>query len=69
MNEVQTKLAELQSKGWTLVAIAYELGMTPNGVEKWKAGDRRPANPKPTFLILDQLLKRKRVPKKRRMAT
>lgn len=38
MNEAQTKIAELQEKGWTLAALADELGVTVNAVEKWKAG-------------------------------
>ena len=66
MNDVQTKIAELQEKGWTLAALADELGVTVNAVEKWKAGDRQPSNAKAILMLLEQLLKRKRVPKKRR---
>ena len=68
MNEIQTKIAQLEGKGWTLAALADELDMTPNAIEKWKAGDRYPSNTKAIFLLLDQLAKRKRVPKKRRYA-
>ncbi|MFC1974656.1 helix-turn-helix domain-containing protein [Chloroflexota bacterium] len=68
MNEVQTKIAELQVKGWTLAALADELGITVNAVEKWKAGDRQPANSKAILVMLDQIAKRKRIPKKRRYA-
>ena len=66
MNEVQTKIAELQEKGWTLAALADELGVTVNAVEKWKAGDRQPSNSKAILTLLDQIAKRKRIPKKRR---
>ena len=63
---MQAKIAEFQNRGWTLPAIADELGVTPNAVEKWKAGDRQPSNLKITLSFLDQLAKRKRIPKKRR---
>ena len=66
MNDVQEKLAELQGKGWTLAAIADELEITVSAVEKWKAGSRYPDTPKPVMVVLDSLLRRKRIPKKRR---
>ena len=66
MNEIQIKIAELQQKGWTLAALADELGVTVNAVEKWKAGDRQPSNAKAVLTLLNQLDKRKRIPKKRR---
>ncbi|MFC2008393.1 helix-turn-helix domain-containing protein [Chloroflexota bacterium] len=64
MNEVQAKIAELQQKGWTVAALADELGVTVNAVEKWKAGDRYPQNAKAVLIVLGQLTKRKRIPKK-----
>ena len=66
MNKIQTKLAELQEKGWTLAAIADELEVTVNAVEKWKAGDRHPRNAKAVLMLLDQLMNKKRIPKQRR---
>lgn len=66
MNEVQTKIAELQDKGWTLAALADEVGVTTNAVEKWKAGDRNPSNLKAILLLLDNLMNKKRIPKRRR---
>ena len=66
MNDVQTKIAELEGKGWTLRALADELGVTPNAVEKWKAGDRYPANSKAILALMDEISKRRRIPKKRR---
>ena len=56
MNEIQTRIAELQEKGWTLAALADELEVTPNAVEKWKAGDRNPSNAKAILLLLDQII-------------
>ena len=66
MTEVQAKLAELQEKGWTLAAIADELGVAHNTVEKWKAGDRAPRGQKMVMASLDNLLRWRSVPKKRR---
>ncbi len=66
MNDVQIKINELQEKGWTLAALADELEVTVNAVEKWKAGDRYPSNAKAVLTLLDQLLERKRIPKQRR---
>lgn len=66
MTEVQNKLAQLKEKGWTWAAIATEFGITPNAVEKWNAEQRKPS--KADLLFLEQLLKRKRIPKKRRYA-
>lgn len=68
MNDIQTRIAQLEEKGWTLAALADELDITSNAVEKWKAGDRHPSNTKATLLLLDQLARRRRVPKKRRYA-
>ncbi len=65
-NEIQTKIAELQEKKWTLASIADELEITVNAVEKWKAGNRQPRNAKAVIMLLDQLLNKKRVPKQRR---
>ncbi|MBL7209799.1 MAG: helix-turn-helix transcriptional regulator [Dehalococcoidia bacterium] len=66
MSEVQDRITELQEKGWTLAALADELGVTVNAVQKWKAGDRNPSNDKAVLVLLGQLAKRKRIPKKRR---
>ena len=66
MNEVQQRIGDLQEKGWTLAALAHELGLTVNAVEKWKAGQRYPANAKPVLVMLGQLANRRRIPKRRR---
>jgi len=66
MNEtVQAKLAELKEKGWTLASISRELELSSVTVESWNTGIRSPANPKSVLESLNQLLKRKRIPKKK----
>ena len=66
MNAIQERLADLEGKGWSLVAIADELGVSYNAAQKWKAADRYPSNAKAVLQSLDALRKRKRIPKKRR---
>lgn len=66
MNEIQKRIASLEQKGWTLAALADEIGVTKNAVEKWKAGDRQPTNPKALFALMDEIANRKRIPKKKR---
>jgi len=65
-NEIQLRIAQLVEKGWTLAAIADELGVTSDTVELWKAGKRNPTNAKAVLLMLDKVLRRKRIPKKKR---
>src|SRR6266850_248094 len=68
MNDIQEKLVQLQEKGWTLAALADELDVTVNAVEKWKAGDRYPSKAKLVLNALDGLARRRRIPKQRRYA-
>lgn len=63
--DVQAKLAELKEKGWTLANIARALELSPVTVESWNTGIRSPANQKSVLESLDQLLKRRRIPKKK----
>ncbi len=69
-NPIQIKLAILQQpkngKKWTLAALADELGLKVNTLEKWKAGQRKPANEKAVLEMLDRIEKIKRIPKERR---
>jgi transcriptional regulator len=67
-NEIQVRISQLAEKGWTLAAIAGELGVTPLTVGLWKAGKRNPTNVKSVLLMLDKILEKKRIPKKRRYA-
>jgi len=66
--EIQSIITQLTEKGWTLAAIADELGVTSDTVELWRAGKRNPTNAKGILLMLDKVLKKKRIPKKRRYA-
>ena len=66
MNDVQKVLVELRGKGWTLAAIADEIEVHRETVVSWDAGRHSPANAKVVVLALENLLRRQRVPKKRR---
>ena len=66
MNEIQERIEALQGKGWTAAAIADELGVTRDGLAKWKTGDRYPSNAKGVFAILDGLAQHEHPPPKRR---
>ena len=68
LNAVQTLITQLEEKGWTIVAIAdsEELKTHRNTVGMWKAGARYPRPDKPVLDALDRLLKRNRIPKKKR---
>ena len=68
MNDVQQRLEQLKDKGWTLAAISDEVGVSTRAVDYWQQGTRYPENAKMVLLGLDGLLKRKRVPKRRRYA-
>jgi transcriptional regulator with XRE-family HTH domain len=68
MSYVQAQIGQLQEKGWTLAAIADEVGVTVNAVEKWKAGDRSPRSEKAVLALLDKLSHRRRIPKQKRYA-
>jgi transcriptional regulator with XRE-family HTH domain len=67
MNEFQVLLAELRAKGWTLAAIADELGITRNAVDAWRSGARFPSNAVAVKRELERLLNRKRIPRRRRI--
>jgi lambda repressor-like predicted transcriptional regulator len=68
LNVVQTILAQLEEKGWTLVAIAdsEELKVHRNTVGEWKAGTKYPKLDAPVIDALNRLLKKNRIPKKKR---
>ena len=68
INEIQLRITQLVEKGWTLAAIADELGVTSDTVELWRAGKRNPTNAKAVLLMLDKVLKKKRIPKQKRYA-
>ena len=63
--EVQIKITQLREKGWTLINIGRALSQSSVTIEAWNAGTRSPANLQSVLTSLDQLAKRKRIPKKR----
>ena len=65
MNDAQEKLAELSIAGWSMAAVADELGVHHNTVLRWRSGTRNPENIRPILIVMDSLLK-KRPPKLKR---
>ena len=51
-----------------MAAIADEMGVHWFTAQRWKDGRQYPDTPKPVLAALDALLKRKRIPKRRRYA-
>ena len=66
MSEVQDVLQRLKENGWTLAAIADEVGVHYNTVQRWDGGTRVPANSRAVVHELERLLMRRRVPKRKR---
>jgi orotate phosphoribosyltransferase-like protein len=66
MNEVQDLITQLREKGWTVAAIADELQVNYDTVARWQKGTRSPANEAAVRVFLDQLMRRRRIPKQRR---
>ena len=69
MNEVQQQLQTLCERGWSIPAIARAIGMSDSAVEKWRAGNRTPRAQKLLSAALADLLRRKRIPKRRAATT
>jgi hypothetical protein len=59
-------IAQLREKGWTLASIADELKVDHDTVYRWQRGLRSPANPVGVVSVLNGLLQRRRIPKRRR---
>ena len=68
MTDIQEKIAELRTKGWTLSAISDELEVHRETVYGWSSGKFYPDHAKLVLMGLDGLLERKRIPKRRRYA-
>ncbi len=68
MNDVQQRVEELRSRGWTDAAIADEIDYSRVSILRWRSGDQYPDHPSPILAALDGLLRRKRIPKQRRYA-
>lgn len=68
MEQIKCAIRALSAKGWTLAAIADEVGVTSQTIENWNAGKRNASNPKGVLVILEALLRKKQIPKQRRYA-
>ena len=66
MNDIQERITQLQAKGWTLAAIADDVGVHWFTAQRWANGEQYPNTPKPVLMVLDGLIRRKRIPKRRR---
>jgi len=68
LNTVQSLIKQLEEKGWSLVSIADsdELKVHRNTIGGWKAGTKYPKPDTPVIDALNRLIKRNRIPKKRR---
>ena len=66
MNEIQDRLLALKEKGWTMAAIADELGVSNMTIFTWQKGTRNAENALSVLYKLDSLLVRKRIPKRKR---
>ena len=66
MNDIQELLYQLRGQKWTDAAIAEELGTYRETVAVWRRGQFYPNNAKPVPLALTELLRRKRIPRKKR---
>jgi hypothetical protein len=64
MTEVQQLIQELRVKGWSIAAIGRKVGVTDMAVRRWISGDRRPENVVAVTIVLRQMLKRRRIPKR-----
>ena len=68
MNDIQERMNALKEKGWSDAAIAEEIGYGRVTIFRWRSGEQYPDHPKPIVAALNQLLERKRIPKRRRYA-
>ena len=68
MNDIQTGLVQLRSAGWTLAALADEVGVTRRTLDRWYLGELYPKAARSVLLMLKHLARRKRIPKQRRYA-
>ena len=63
-NNVQVLLKALEEKGWTLEAIADDLGNDNSELVRWKNGERYPQNSRSVCFHLENLLQQQRTPEK-----
>jgi transcriptional regulator with XRE-family HTH domain len=66
MNDVQQALINLLERGWSIAAIADEMGTHRETVSRWKHGHTYPAPARPVVLALEGISRRGWVPKRKR---
>ena len=66
MSDVRKALDKLRDLGWTSAAIADELGVSPVTVFRWQNGLRSARNSRSVLHMLESMLDRKRIPKRKR---
>ncbi len=66
MTDISERITELRAKGWTVAAIADELQVNYYTVVRWQNQSRLPTNSAGVRMILERLIRRKRIPKRRR---
>ena len=69
MEELQEAIRNLLARGWTLAALADELGVHYFTIARWRDGVQFPSNAKAVLAMLHGLERKKRIPLKKRYAT
>lgn len=60
---VEQGLAQLEEQGWTLAAVADELGMNWLAVYRWRDGTRTPENPQFVLNKIEELAQYRPAPR------
>jgi hypothetical protein len=66
IERVREALGILRGRGWTIAALADELAVHRDTVYSWASGKNPPENPRLMLMALERLLRRKRIPKRKR---
>jgi hypothetical protein len=66
MTVIQDLLSKLHDKGWTWEAIAEGVEVDYSTVYKWRVGIQTPSNGRLVRKVMEQLLRRERIPKRKR---
>jgi transcriptional regulator with XRE-family HTH domain len=65
MSQTQELLQELRDKGWTISAIANEVGVSRNAVDAWYGGESSPRAIVAVNMMLRSLLDKSPPPQRR----
>ena len=58
MNDIQTVIENLRKQGWTLQAIADELGVRIGAVQRWRSGENYPVMDKLVRDRMNEMMRR-----------